>query len=325
MAKPGRPEIHFHINPREADSWRGRERLAIYNRLAELCEAHGLAFHAQARPRSEMEPREGAADGNLHIVENGRMQGEGWLNTALAYIKGFWHLDPRGIQAESSARDASFLASEVDQAAAQAFFRDMRKRFVTPRLSRFRQPRAMATDLPDGAVALFLQGRSAYHAARCHVPMDRMILAVAAGSGGRPVIVKPHPQALELGAEAIDKARAAGAQFQLTDANVHDVLAAASVTVSVNSAVAMEGFLHRKPAILFGESDFPDLVARVREAEDFPQVLEEALSLRWPFVRMLHWYFSRHTLELAAPDFEDRAFAAFEKVGFPKDRLGIKS
>jgi hypothetical protein len=318
-----RPEVHFHINPREAGSWRGRERLAIYTRLAELCEAHGLVYRAFARPSDEMKPQAGMADGNLHIVENGRMRGEGWLNTALAYIKGFWHLDPRGIQAESCAREAVFARDDMDKAAALAFMRQMRRGFVTPRLSRFHQPRALATGLPDGAVALFLQGRSAYHAGRCRLPMDQMILAVSQGAGGRPMVVKPHPQALELGAEAMAAAQAAGARFQVTDANVHDVLAAASVTVSVNSAVAMEGFLHRKPAILFGESDFPSLVTRAHGGEDFPQALEAALSARWPYARMLHWYFSRHTLELAAPGFEAQVFAAFERVGFPRDRLGV--
>ncbi|MDM7933714.1 hypothetical protein [Tabrizicola sp.] len=319
----GRPEVHFHINPREAGSWRGRERLAIYTRLAELCEAHGLVHRAFARPADEMKPQEGVADGNLHIVENGRMRGEGWLNTALAYIKGFWHLDPRGIQAESCAREAVFAREDMDKAAALAFMRQMRRRFVAPRLSRFNQPRTLATGLPDGAVALFLQGRSAYHAGRCRLPMGQMILAVAQGAGGRPVIVKPHPQALELGAEAMAAALAAGARFEVTDANVHDVLAAASVTVSVNSAVAMEGFLHRKPAILFGESDFPSLVTRAQGADDFPQALEAALSARWPYARMLHWYFSHHTLELAAPGFEAQVFAAFDRVGFPRDRLGV--
>jgi hypothetical protein len=317
-----RPELHFHINPREAHNWRGRARLAIFTRLAEMCEAHGLVHRAISRPWDEMQPRDGVADGNLHIVENGRMRGEGWLNTATAYIQGFWHLDPQGIQAESLARGAVFDPAEVEDDAARAFFKEMRHRFVIPRRSRFAQARKRATDLPEGCVALFLQGRSAYHNGRCSLPMDRMILAVVEGAGGRPVVVKPHPQVPEEAAGPIAAARAAGARFQVTQANVHDVLAACAVTVSVNSAVAMEGFLHRKPAILFGRSDFPSLATAATEAE-FPKALEAALAARWPYARMLHWYFSRHTLELSAPDFEDRALAAFARVGFPRARLGL--
>lgn len=317
-----RPEVHFHINPRQADAWRGPERLAIFTRLAEMCEAHGLTFRAIERPWEEMNPREGRPDGNIHIVENGRMQGEGWLNTALAYLKGFWHLDPQGFQAESLACEAVFDPATVDESAARAFFDALHQRFAAPRLSRFAQPRAIATDLPQGAIAIFLQGKGAYRHGRCSLPADRMILAVARGAGGRPVVVKPHPQALEDGAAAIAAAVAAGARITETVANVHDVLAASAVTVSVNSAAALEGFLHEKPAILFGRSDFPSLVTQAAEA-DCPQALQAALATHWPYPQMLHWYFSRHTVELAAPDFETRALAAFAKVGFPRDRLGI--
>ncbi|NJM83289.1 MAG: hypothetical protein HC844_13080 [Tabrizicola sp.] len=250
------------------------------------------------------------------------MRGEGWLNTATAYIQGFWHLDPQGIQAESLAGQAVFDPKGVDGEAARAFFRDLRQRFVTPRRSRFAQARERATDLPQGSIALFLQGKSAYYNGRCSVPMDRMILAVCQGAGVRPVVVKPHPQRPDEAAGPMAAALSAGAKFQVTDANVHDVLAACAVTVSVNSAVAMEGFLHRKPAILFGRSDFPSLVTPATES-DFPQALEVALAARWPYPKMLHWYFNRHTLELAAPDFETRALAAFANVGYPVSRLGL--
>lgn len=318
-----RPEIRFHINPHEADSWRGRERLAIFTRAAETCAAHGLPFRALPRPAGEMSRQQAAADGHLHLVENGRMEGEGWLNTGLAYLLGFWHLDPHGIQAESSARDAVFIPREVPLEPAQAFFRTLRRRFAKARLSRFNQPKALAGDLPEGCIALFLQGRAPYQAGHCALPMDQMITAVCAGAGGRPVVVKAHPKAVEDGAAAMARAAATGARFAVTEANVHDLLAAAAVTVSVNSAAAMEGFLHRKPALLFGQSDFASLSVRATGREDFAQALETALSGDWRFAKMLYWYYSRFTLDLTAADFDDRLFATFARVGFSRDRLGL--
>lgn len=318
-----RPEVHFHINPRQAGNWRGKERLALFTRLAEMCDVHGLVYRAVPRPGHEMQTRVGGADGNIHVVENGRMQGEGWLNAATAYLTGFWHMDPRGMQAESSAIDDVFDAGLVDEVAAGEFFNRLKTRFLLPRKSRYHQPVEVAGDIPEESVALFLQGPSAYHNGRCKLPMDEMIGIIAKGSGGRPVVVKPHPQVPEEGALAILQAMEAGADVVPTDANVHDILAAAAVTVSVNSAVAFEGFLHGKPSILFGKSDFPSLVTRAHGAEDYAAALEVVLARDWPYPQMLHWYFSRHTLELAAPDFEARAFAAFERVGFSKGRLGL--
>jgi hypothetical protein len=319
-----RPEIHLHINPRDLQGWRGRHRLALFNRLAEMCEARGLTFRAVARTPEEMQrDHRVIPDGNVHVVENGRTQGDGWLNAAIAYLLGFWQMDPRGVHSESVASRAIFEAGEVDSAAANEFFAALNARFVQRRRSRFQQPRAVALDLPQGAVALFLQGPSAFFMGRCTLAMDELILAVAQGAGGRPVLVKPHPQVLEDGRAAIDRAIAKGAKVQVTEANVHDVLAAAAVTVSVNSAVAMEGFLHRKPAILFGLSGFPSLVTHATGAADFPRALEAALATDWPYPEMVYWYFHRHALELAAPDFEDRAFEAFARVGVPRERFGL--
>lgn len=297
--------------------------MAIFTRLAELCEAHGLGFRVVPRPLDEMRRQNRDGDGNLHIVENGRMQGEGWLNTGLAYLVGFWHLDPQGIQARSSAGGAVFDPSDVSLDDAQMFLHRLQSQFVVSRRSRFYQPDAVTSDLPQGAVAVFLQGRAARHAGRCKLPMAELILGVCRGSGGRPVIVKPHPQVPDEALEALDQAGRAGAEFHVTGANVHDVLAASAVTVSVNSAVAMEGFMHLRPAILFGASDFESLAVRIHQPEDFGAALKAALDRDWPFARMLHWYYSRFTVELAAPDFETRAFAAFAKVGFGRERLGV--
>jgi hypothetical protein len=316
-----RPEIHFHINPREAGSWRGRERLAIYSRIARLCDAHGIPYRAFPRSIQEKDRKTGIPDGHLHIVEAGRTQGQGWLNTGLAYLLGFWHLDPEGVQGQSSARSHRFDVNAVEKAPAMQFLRDLQRRFLRPRLSRFQQPQDPAPDLPQGAVAVFLQGGSAYRVGRCKVPPHDMILAACQGSGGRPVIVKPHPQAMEVGAEAVEIAREMGARVHVSTANVHDVIRAAAVTVSVNSAVAIEGFLQRRPAILFGDSDFESLVVRVRRTDEFAGALAAALAPRWPYAKMLYWYFSQHALELEAPDFEDRCFAAFARVGFPRERL----
>lgn len=316
-----RPEIIFHINPREAASWRGRDRLAIFTRIADLCDTHAIPYRAIPRPRGETDPKTASPDGNLHIVEGGAIRGEGWLNTGLAYLVGFWHLDPEGIQARSSARLAHFDPTTVDKAKAMRFLRRLQRQFLGPRLSRFHQPRKVATDLPRGAIAVFLQGESAYRIGNCSLPAHEMILAACRAADGRPVIVKPHPQVQEHGAEAIEIARQMGAEVTVSTANVHDVLRAAAVTVSVNSAVALEGLMHRRPAILFGDSDFESLTVRARGTDDLPRALAAALEPRWPYAKMLCWYFSQHALELAAPDFDARCFATFASVGFPKDRL----
>lgn len=320
---PPRAGLVFHINLSDLSAWRRARRLTFFQRLAEICEAQGLSYEVRQREASLMRPHRAVPDGKLHIVEDGAAEGEGWLNAALAYLLGFWHLDPQGILADSAARHARFAPRQVDQTEAQVFFRKLRRRFVTPRLTRYNPTSARAADLPVGAIAVFLQGKTPCRNGQCQVDMHEIILAACKGAGPRPVVVKPHPLSLHDCALAISRAAELGARFQLFDGNIHDLLATCAVTVSANSAAAIEGFLHRKPAILFGRSDFESLVTRAHAPEEFPAALEAALAANWRYPKMLQWYFTRHTLEVAAPEFEDRVFAAFASVGYTRDRLGL--
>ncbi len=312
-------EIVFHINQHEAESWRDKRRLALFGRIAAFCEARGVAHCVEVRNPALTRPVSCASDGRLHIVEDGRVRGDGWLNAATAYLQGFWHLDPNGILAESSAKDACFNPRSVAKEPANLFFRDLQQRFVKPRLSRYGQPRAQDLGVPKDSIALFLQGKTPQKSGQCALSMQEMILAVCKGAGHRKVVVKPHPLSPIECAYAIASAAEAGAGFEVFTGNIHDLLEVCAVTVSANSAAAMEGFLHRKPAILFGRADYESITTKVESSELFSEALATALSVNWRFAKMLYWYFSQYTVELDAPDFEARLCAIFERAGLRFD------
>lgn len=261
-------------------------------------------------------------DGNLHIVENGTGQRPGVLNAATAYLDGFFHLDPVGIQAASRIGGLRYDPAAVDGAAAAAYLAALQQRFVTPRQSRYKQERAVS-DLPAGALAVFLQGPAPQRNGQAHCSFAAMLEAVCAGAAGRPVLVKPHPLKPELGAEIIAAVRAKGFDPIETDANVHDILAACSATVSINSATAMEGFLHGKPAVLFGRSDFHALVETAAGPSRFEAALARALRHPPDYARALYWYFGQHCLDIQAESFDHRLLAIFAEAGFDAARLGL--
>ena len=262
-------------------------------------------------------------DGDLHIVENGRVHSPGYLNATLAYLRGFWHLDPQGVLAESAIGRLRFDAANVDTEAAAAFLNDLRLRFAVARKSRYRQAREVAA-VPDGAIVVFLQGPSPQRRGQAHLPYADMVHAVVAGSGGRPVLVKPHPLHAELGQQTIAAVQAQGLRIIPTTANVHDLLAAAAVSVSINSAAAIEGFLHGTPAVLFGRSDFAQMVETVEDWQDFPAAMARALTTTRDYAAWLHWYFNGHCLNLGADDFAAQLLARFASAGFDADRLGLR-
>lgn len=261
-------------------------------------------------------------DGNLHVVNNGHVRAEGYLNAATAYLEGYWHLDPRGVLAASSIGLRDFDPASIDPARAAAHLSDLRARFAAPRRSRYKQPTGRV-ELVAGGIAVFLQGPEPYLRRQAHLEADAMLRAVAAGAGGREIWVKPHPLKEPEGEALIRGLQAEGLAIRLVQANVHDLVAAAAVTVSVNSAVAIEGMMHGTPAILFGRSDFHMAVETVTRAGDFPAALSSALARARNHAGFLCWYFEQ-CLNLDDADLETRLLTIFAQAGFPAARLGLR-
>ncbi len=320
-------EIIFHLPRDYLERYAQTTHLALFRRIAAAYGGRGATIRAVDRRAGPFEGGADAAahynDGNLHIIDMGRVQAPGVLNAAISYMPPFWHLDPMGVQAESRIGARRYDATQVPYAPAARFFEMLRGRLVKPRVSRRTQIDAV-TEFPKGAIAVFLQGNQPQERGLTYCSTGAMLRAVVAGAQGRTVLVKPHPLALDHDAEIIDAAIADGYPIHATVANVHDMIAASVVTVSFNSAVALEGFLHRKPAILFGPSDFHHFCETVRDPADFPQALDRVFARpTGGYAQYLYWYFELNCVNLHAPAFEAHVARIFAEAGFPPDRLGL--
>lgn len=320
--------IVLHLPRRHLKDFASVGHLRIFARIVEELTPLGARIALRDRRAAPFEGGPGAAvayaDGNLHILENGRVQAPGVLNTTMAYLPPFWHLDAQGVLAESSIRARQFDPAAVPVAPAMAFFRDLRTKWVIPRRSRHVQAEAR-TPLPERAIAVFLQGGLPQDRGLAYCTTAEMLRGVAAGAGGRAVLAKPHPLALAADRAVIAQVRSEGYDVTETAANLHDLLAAAAVSVSFNSAVALEGFLHRTPAILFGPSDFHQFAETVHDPADFPAALRRALSRpEAGYAQFLHWYFRGQCLNVGAKDFLARLLSRFDEAGFPPERLGLR-
>lgn len=315
--------VILHLPEQYHDSFRSKKHLALYPRVEAAVLARGGVVAIDGRPPALFSGKPLPSDGDLHIVENGRAIGAGWLNSTLSYLEGYWHLDPAGVLAESSIRDRVFDPAQVDPVAARAYFDALHARFAAARRSRYGQARGVQ-DVPEGCIAVFLQGPAPQRRKHAFASYTAMLRAVAEGAGDRPVVVKAHPLKPEMGAAQIAEVRAMGFDLIETAANVHDILARAAVTVSVNSAAALEGFLHGTPAVLFGQADFQQFCETALHPDDFPAALARALTTRRDYAAALYWYFGQQCLHLDAPDFEARLWARFAEAGFDAARLGLR-
>jgi hypothetical protein len=199
----------------------------------------------------------------------------------------------------------------------------LRARHVEKRQSKYAQPEGQAT-FPPGALSVFFQGSYPVASGATFISDLEMLRTVLRHAGDRPVIAKPHP--LVSAPEDIAAAKALAqrdSRLIVTQANVHDILAASAATVSINSTVALEGFLHRVPAILFGRADFHHFAGTVARPDDFDAVLAQELTRKGGYAQYLTWYFRQNCVPLHAKDLEARIWRIFSDAGFDRARFGL--
>lgn len=236
--------------------------------------------------------------GDFDLVHNGTLRRPQALNLGAAYLPDFFYCDPMGLYFESHIADLTFDPASVHAGTSAAFFDRLRADYVRPRRSRYRQPDEK-TDLGTGHIAVFLQDYSAPLMRVRHMDAQTMVRAVLADTGGRRVVIKPHPR--NIGEETLELLHELRAMSRndvvITSANLHDILQGAALSVSISSSASLEGMLHGVPAVLFGRSDFHACAQTVARAQDWPAARDAALAKDWPFPAFLHWFLRRHCID----------------------------
>ncbi|MBN2629825.1 MAG: hypothetical protein JXR75_04720 [Rhodobacteraceae bacterium] len=272
---------------------------AFYRNLMEQLAALGARCEVVHR---DMEALRNGPDGaDFDFVHNGNIDRPQALNLGPAYLSRFFYADAKGIFFESSIAGLTFRPAAIPVETAAGFAATLRGLFVAPRKSRHPQPTDRA-QFKCGHIAVFLQDLSDPVLRARHMPARAMIETILSDTGGRQVVVKPHPRNTGDETQAIcDWLGAHHPQVCLTTANVHDILQGAALSASIASSVAVEGMLHGVPAVLFGRSDLHHCAETVVTPADWPMALDRALGRDWPFDAFLFWFLKRQCIWATRP------------------------
>lgn len=300
-----------------------RRRLAaFYGKLGAGLAARGAEVEYRLHDRDAV-PAEVAADEGFHIVDHGRYRHPRVLNAGLSYVQPWYYLDPWGMRAFSSLAGMSFDPAEIAPARALAFRDGLYRRLVLGRRSRYEQP-AEVLAVPEHCIAVFLQTETHRDVGElCYLTLRQMVKALLARDDPRPIVIKTHPRDSDLDTLAwlVRKARK-DARLQIIPANIHDILAACDVVVTINSAVGLEAMVHRKPVVLCGQADFHHCAVTLRDRGGMDAALATAEARDWPHDAYLAWFFDR-LFNADAPDLTDRAVAAIAATGCDMARIGL--
>ena len=248
-----------------------------------------LGAQTEILPRNYDAIAEPSPEGHFDFIHMGRVPRPLALNLGVAYLGGFFYVDPKGVNFESAVTAKTFNPGRVPADPALAFFDQLHRQWVSARKSRQPQP-AEQRDFGTGHLAIFLQDWSDPVERAQLIDSEAMVRLVVEGAAGRPVVVKPHPRYKGRETRAILKYLRGRNGVTVTDANVHDILRGAAATVSISSSLALEGMLHRVPALLFGRSDLHHCATTVARPEDWPAALDRTLTTDWPYERFLLWF-----------------------------------
>ncbi|MEM9140475.1 MAG: hypothetical protein AAGB15_11665, partial [Pseudomonadota bacterium] len=230
------------------------------------------------------------------------------VTIARGYIDGYYYIDPLGHRENSSIGAREFVPRDVPAEEANIFFRRLRRRYVRHGLSHRDQAPKGTVEVPEEAIAIMLQGLRRGEEPRGAICSEAdMIRAVVAARGTRPVMIKFHP----FGATPAVKRAVADvvdpkAGVHLVEANVHDVLEAASMVVTQTSGVGFEAILHRKPTVLFAAADYAHVATRVERLDDLPEILAKADQGRFSHAKYVYWFLKENLLRPGTPEFLPR-------------------
>ena len=294
-----------------------------YGQLIDGLRARGVAvqtvLHARALVLDQV-----AADEGFHICDHGAHRHPRILNTGVAYIYPFRNLDPWGIRAQSSIAAKRFDPASVDPGTARVFTEGLRRRLIGQRRSRYDQPTDIL-EIPKGCVAVFLQSEAHRSVEEtCYLTMRQMVGALLARPDPRPIVIKPHPRDFtEQTHRFLRRTAKSDPRVTITLANIHDVLAAADVVVTINSAVGIEAMVHRRPVVLCGHADFHHGAQTVRSAADLDAGIARTEAKVWPHDAFLYWYFGLNCLAAGKDSLVDDFLAKVAETGFDPTRLGL--
>ncbi|MEO9683710.1 MAG: hypothetical protein ABJF86_12600 [Tateyamaria sp.] len=299
-------QIVFHV-PRSWLSFGGKGLQPFYLRLTDGLQARGVRIEVEVLDRDTL-PARVEEDDAIHVVHHGRFAHPRVRNADVAYIYPFWNFDAQGIRAFSSIAQKAFPQDDIDPEIARPFFRRLRQRMVGGRTSRYAQPDEV-TDLGKVAAAVFLQSEGHRVVGEtCYLDRWEMLDGVCAAIDG-PVVVKPHPRDLDPAtAQGLRDRLERFPHMSISDGNIHDLIANADRVVTINSAVGIEAYLHRKPVLLCGQSDFHHVADVARSVEDLTQTLMRPPRKR-AYDKFIWWYFGDQCLSSVDADLADRVLA----------------
>lgn len=277
-------------------------KLGILNRIRAVLEPRGWEVRVE---RSGPDARAQAPDRPGHALFNmERPTHDRALTFRLAYHYPYWRLERLAERWRWPIAQTAFDPARIEDEAARNFARRLRARVLPG-------PDPVRGD----HILIPLQGHIRRQRSFQSASPVQMIRAAA--RTGRPCIATLHPKEVydDADCRALDRLARDHPNLTIggdTAARLRDC----AFVVTQNSGVGFDGLILGKPVVLFGLSDYHHVTLDAgRLGAD--RALAMAADHDPPTAKFLDWFLRRTSLDMMAPDADDRLLAAMKKGGWP--------
>lgn len=161
------------------------------------------------------------------------------------------------------------------------------------------------------AIYVPLQGRIAKHRSfQSCAPLDMVAQVMAATD--RPVTIGLHPKETYTD-DDLARLREVAGRATIQMGGMETALPACHAIVTMNSAVAFNGYFFGKPAHLFAEIDFHH-IAQKKAPADLADALENPEPK--PYAKYLHWFWQTMSINAGREDAKDKIRARLDRFGW---------
>ncbi|MDO5611968.1 MAG: hypothetical protein Q4G14_01845 [Paracoccus sp. (in: a-proteobacteria)] len=277
-------------------------KLGVANRLAAALHSAGWRLEVMALTQAAMAQAHDLPGWALYHMA--KPTHDRALTLRLAYHYPFWRIEAMAERWRWPVAQAQFRPGTIDGPAARDFAARLARRVLPG-------PAPIRGD----HVLIPLQGQiRRQRSFQTMAPVD-MVATVA--QTGRPCIATLHPRELY---DADDHAALTALTIRHPNltigGNSHDLLRNCTFVATMNSAVAFDGFILGKPAVLFAQVDFHHIALNVADLGT-EQALRLAADHRPPFARYLDWFLRQQSLDMMANDAQTRILTALRQRGMP--------
>ncbi|MBU2957192.1 hypothetical protein Q4511_09105 [Paracoccus sp. 1_MG-2023] len=277
-------------------------RLGFLNRMTALLEARGWTVrirHSGEGPRARAPARPGYALFNMERPTHDRA-----LTFRRAYHYPYWRLEPQAERWRWPIAQARFDPDLIEDRAAANFARRLRRRVLPG-----------ADPVRGDHILIPLQG---------HLRKQRSFQSASpigmirhAAMTGRPCIATLHPKEVH---DDRDHAALGALQAEYPNLTIGGetavLLRDCAFVVTQNSAVGFDALILGKPLVLFAQSDFHHVALNAADLGADPAIAMAAGHAP-PTDKFLDWFLRRNSLDMMAPDADDRLLSAMKKGGWP--------